>query len=79
MPAEILTPPEAPSAPDDTPSMRGLVFCKEPTEAFELDIVNLEGVIIGVRIDGSAMLYIPWARVRHVEVPKSQPAAGEDD
>jgi hypothetical protein len=64
-----------PPAPDDTPSMRAIVYLKDPTETFELDLVNLEGVIIGMRVDGSSLLYIPWARVRHVEVPKSLNAA----
>jgi hypothetical protein len=61
---------------DDTPSMRAVILCKDPTEAFELDIVNLEGVIIGMRVDGSSLLYIPWSRVKYVEVPKSQPSNG---
>lgn len=60
-----------PEPQDDTPSMRALVFCKDPTEAYELDVMNLEGVIVGMRVDGSAILYIPWSRVKHVEVPKS--------
>ena len=72
---EAATPPPV----DDTPSMRGLVFCKDPTEAFELDILNLEGVIIGMRVDGSSILYIPWSRVKHVEVPKSQPSTTDDE
>lgn len=67
-----LTPAPVPEpTEDDTPSMRGLVFCKEPTETFEFDILNLEGVIIGMRVDGSSIEYIPWNRVRRVSVPKS--------
>jgi hypothetical protein len=69
--------PDPATAQDDTPSMRAVVFLKEPTEAMELDILNLEGVIIAMRVDGSAILYIPWSRVKHVEVPKSLNQAAE--
>lgn len=69
---------EAPKREDDVPSMRAYVFCKDPTETFELDIVNLEGVVIGVRIDASALLYIPWARIKHIEIPQSLNAADDD-
>lgn len=65
--------PPAPDPQDDTPSMRAVVHLKDPNETIELDLVNLEGVVIGMRVDGSELLYIPWARVRYIAVPRSQP------
>lgn len=59
-----------PPDPSDVPSMRAVVLCKEPTEAFELELIEMQGVIVGIRADGSELLYIPWHRVRYISVPQ---------
>ena len=71
--------PDPETQQDDTPSMRAVVFLQDPTEAIELDLVNLEGMVIGMRVDGSELIYLPWRRVKEIAVPRSQPSTEAHD